>query len=195
MYATDHLQKLRAYDRWLNCTLTAVTLVVATLTYFCVFLPLGGGLQEVGTQTDALLELIQQTSVITGKTRELEGLLAKTEQENSELLQRIPTGPRESDFLTQVCQLANQMHLEVLEYHPGAVHPRENHHEMEVRLVTHGEYESICRFLEQVEHLPRLCRLTQMDIGVATTKTKLSAEMTFRIYFAPPTEAESAKGG
>lgn len=192
MTDTDPLTKLRNHDRCLNGIMLSATFVVGIVVYFCLFRPLEIELQDVRSLTTNLQCLVEQTSAISRQNHELRDLLVKSEQENSDLLQRIPTAPRESDFLTQICQLADRMHLEVLDYHPGAVHTQENHQEMEVKLSTCGEYEALCRFLQQVDHLPRLCRLTQMEIGTAADKTRLSSEMSFRIYFAPPAAVNTA---
>lgn len=195
MLANQHLDKLESYDFWLNGGLLVGTIVVLTAIYIAAFSPLDLQLSEASQQSTELQELIRQISDITLKHQSLEAELAKSQQATTELLQRIPTAPRESDFLAQVCRLADRTGMEVADYHPGTVEKRENHHEMEVKVSTRGEYAALSKFLEQVDHLPRLCRLTQLDVVAAPAGETLSVEMSFRIYFAPPNEADSAKKG
>jgi Tfp pilus assembly protein PilO len=200
MYTIRRFDKLQSYDLWLNGVLAAATIGVVTVAYLVAFLPLNLQFYAVRAEIEGFQKLIQKTSDITQTRQTLEAELAKSQKGTAELLQRIPTAPRESDFLAQVCQLADHTGMEVADYHPRTIEKRENHQEMEVHLSTRGDYQAICQFLEQVEHLPRLCRLTQLEIGStvigsAVAGSKLPVEMTFRIYFAPPGDANSAKKG
>ena len=195
MLAPQRLDKLESYDFCLNGGLLVGTIVALSAIYVAAFHPLGTQLGETNRQSGELQQLIQQTSDITLKRQSLEAELAKSRQATADLLQRIPIAPRESDFLAQVCRLADQTGMEVADYTPGALEKRENHHEMEVQVNTRGEYPSLCKFLEQVDHLPRLCRLTHLEVVTAPVGENLLIEMSFRIYFAPPNEADPAKKG
>ena len=195
MFTIRRFDKLRSYDVWLNGVLAAATIGLVAAAYAVAFLPMDFQLQAARSETEGFRQLIQKTSEISQTQQTLASELAASEKQTAELLQRIPIAPRESDFLAQVCQLADRTGMEVADYHPRAIEKRESHQEMEVKLSTRGEYQALCHFLEQVDHLPRLCRLTQLEIGNAPTGTMLPVEMTFRIYFAPPGDADSAKKG
>jgi Tfp pilus assembly protein PilO len=182
MFATRRFDKLQTYDVWLNAVLAA-------------FLPLELLFRSVRAETIGLQQLIQRTSDITPARQTLETELAGSEKATAELLQRIPTAPRESDFLAQVCRLADQTGVEVADYHPQSIEKRENHQEMQVKLSMRGGYPALCQFLAEVDHLPRLCRLTQLEVGSAVAGTRLPVEMTFRIYLAPPGDSDPKKKG
>lgn len=211
MLVTAHQSKLRAYDRWLNGILALATCLGVGAVYGIGFLPSDFELQHLLSQTTALQETVQQASRISHEQQTLEQQLAKSERFAADLLLRIPTAPRESDFLAQVSQLAGDVGLEVLDYRTAATHILENHREIEVRMNTRGKYPALCRFVEQVDRLPRLSRLTSLEIirtdtpsapaaGTQTTPerptdTDLSADFVFRIYFAPPPDGSSTRKG
>jgi len=208
---TAYQGKLRSYDVWLNSLLALATCVAMGVVYALVFLPADLQLQHVQSQTIVLQETVQQTSAISQEQRTLEQGLLKSERLAADLLLRIPIAPRESDFLAQVSHLAGEVGLEVIDYRTGATFVMENHREMEVRMSTRGKYPALCKFMEQVDHLPRLSRVTNLDIqqtdrspppGAAPptdaappVEADLAAEFVFRIYFAPPADATSTKKG
>lgn len=203
MPANPSPDKLRSYDVLLSAGLAAATLVVMAAICLAAYYPLGNRFRDVQAQAGELRDLVERTSEIARKHQALEERLTKSRQAAAELLERMPAAPRESDFLAQVSQLAERTGIEVADYHPGPVEQRENHHEMEVRVSTRGAYDALCRFLEQVDRLPRLSRLTQLEILVpgataapasptaSAGANKLAVEMTYRIYFAPGAAATS----
>lgn len=195
MAVTHRPDKLESYDLWLNCGLSCATIVVWTLAYLTFCQPLQSEASAIGKEVRDLQEIIQRTSEITKQHKTLTAQLAASKKSAAELMQRIPAAPRESDFLTQICELANRTGLQVADYHPGIIEKRENHQEKEVKVNATSEYESLCKFLEQIDKLPRLCRLTQLNVGTEETGGKLRVEMIFRIYFSPPNEDQPGKTG
>lgn len=193
MSNSQHGDRLRSRDISLNLCLLVVTLIEIVTLYVAIIRPIDWQLSEAGRQSRELEQLIRQTSEIALQHQTLKAELDEAETATAALLQRIPTAPRESDFLAHVCQLADRTGMTVANYHPGAIEVRENHHEMEVKLSTRGEYASLCKFLEQVDHLPRLCRLTQLDVTTPSTGDHLAVDLLFRIYFAPPSDGDVAK--
>ncbi|MDB5388211.1 MAG: hypothetical protein JWM11_3857 [Planctomycetaceae bacterium] len=195
MLTTPRLDKLQVYDLWLNGGLGLVTAVALIGAYFAAFYPFNVQHSAVQAEVYELQELIRQASELSEKEHALAAKLTISENAAVDLARRIPAAPRESDYLSQFCELAEKTGLEVADYHPGIIEQRENHHEMEVHISTHGEYQSIGKFLQKIDHLPRLCRLTQLDVGTDVAGSKLHAEMRFRIYFAPPATPDAAKKG
>ena len=186
--------KLQIFDRSLNGGLFLATVALLTAVYFVAFRPLDTQLQAASLETDDLKALVERTPEISKKHRDLEERLAACRKQTSELWQRIPSSPRESDFLGQMCQLAERTGMHVADYHPGSVEQRENHHELEVKIATRGEYKSLCRFLEQVDQIPRLSRMTHLEI-VGQTGETLTVDLTYRIYFSPAPAAPTAGKG
>ena len=117
--------------------------------------------------------------------RDLNQRLSVMEGRLTDLMTRIPAARNESDFLAQLAELARQHKLKIQNYRPGVVFEKEKHREMEIRLTAEGSYQSCCRFLAGLESLPRLCRITHLNISVPDDAEIYPIEMTLRIYFAP----------
>lgn len=195
MLFLNRVDKFRQFDIWLNAGLGLATLAGLSIGCFLVLGPIQNQMQSVRAEAVGYRDLIQRASEVANRKQKLTLELEKSRQTADELAQRIPAAPRESDFLHQISHLANRSGLEVTDYHPGGIEKRENHEEMEVRVDTRGEYEPLCRFLKEIDALPRLCRLTEMDISTDAKDSKLKADLLFRIYFAPPATTQVQKKG
>jgi Tfp pilus assembly protein PilO len=178
---------VRGYDLAINGGFAAALVLGLCGAYFGIYCPIHAETARLQASSQELQQLIDNTSHISQTKKELEDDLAAKRAAAEKLLERIPTAARESDFLAQVCQLAHANEMEVADYHPGAVHELENHHEMEVKISARGEFSALCRFLRQADDMPRLCRLVHMDVGSTLDSERLEATLTYRIYFAPQT--------
>jgi len=187
----DHLKRV---DLWLNAALLLVTAAVLLAAHLAAIAPLQARFRDVATETAEHRRIVGNASDIAQVNQTLRARLSTIQKKAAALQQRIPTSSRESDFLGQIGQLAEQTGVEIADYLPGNVQIRESHQEMEIKVSARGEYSAIAQFLEQVDRLPRLCRLTQMEIGVNETNGRLHVELAFHIYFAPPVDPDAAKG-
>lgn len=185
--------KLQTFDRSLNAGLFVATTAVLAVVYVLAFQPLDSQLETTRQEADDWGTLVERTAEITRRHRALDDRLSSYRKQASEIWKRIPTAPRESDFLAQVSQLAEKTGMHVADYHPGAVEQTENHHELEVKIATRGEYKALCKFLEQVDQIPRLSRMTHIDVNTQPDQI-LTVDLTYRIYFAPPAAGAAKKG-
>lgn len=118
--------------------------------------------------------------------------LAQRELQWSELIARIPDAPQESEFLAQLSGLARETGMEIREYHPESTFATDTHVELEIALRADGSYGSLCRFLDGVEALPRLCRVTQLDVSTSDEPSEsYPVNMKLRLFFTPEQKSSS----
>lgn len=116
--------------------------------------------------------------------RELADELEAVERRKAELRRRITDGTREGEFLRQVSEVAAEVGLRVVSFQPGAVSKRGQYGTMQVQLVCDGRYDSICRFLAELDDLPRLTTIERMDITAPVRGDVYSIKLSLDIYFA-----------
>lgn len=105
--------------------------------------------------------------------------------ENDALLAKIPDLPQEAEFLGQLTQLSDQCGLALSDFRPGPHATRENYTEFDVQLTGRGRYESICRFLDSIDHLPRLCKLNDLRLaGADESGEECQVELRLIVPFA-----------
>ena len=146
--------------------------------------------ERLERKVSSLSTFLRTGGEIHADNRELNRELASVESRLADLMARIPDARDESVFLAQIAELAAQHQLVIRNYRPGIVHEKEKHREMEISVSANGDYQSWCRFLDGLESLPRLCRVTNLNISAPDESTTYPIEMTLRIYFAPKSASD-----
>ncbi|MBI3866014.1 MAG: type 4a pilus biogenesis protein PilO [Planctomycetia bacterium] len=192
----DLIRRKLTIERWLlQFVGTALTLGLATVVATVVFLPVHARSRTISSECAELDKLLQSAPDVRAKNKDLRRQIDEAEARNSRLAARVPGTPHEADFLGQMTALAHQVELEIHDYRPGVVRLLENHGEMEVQFNGQGTYASVCRFLRRTEELPRLCRISRLEIKAPQTGDKTQIDITLLIYFVRPAKANAASGG
>jgi Tfp pilus assembly protein PilO len=100
------------------------------------------------------------------------------------LLARIPTTPQESEFLAELTRLAREAKLRITDFKPSEVSGSESHAAVEIALRTEASYEGLCRFLDGLSSLPRLCHVKRLSLKAPdAAQTTYPVDMTLQIFF------------
>ncbi|MCM2373595.1 type IV pilus inner membrane component PilO [Aporhodopirellula aestuarii] len=143
--------------------------------------------------TEVTRAIAQAEQVLTHEHRlrrenqRLSDSLLKTDDEIEGILNRIPNGPCEADFLGQMTALAHEVGLEIVDYHPNETITQPEYREMRVTIASEGPYAAICEFLYRIKDLPRLSKVNALTIKPRHDGEVFSMDMTLAIYFAPAT--------
>ena len=189
----SQLQKKLQYFGWLFHAaglLIAVAGVMLAVAF--IYRPMVADLGSLEYQSSDLSQFLSTADDIESVNRQLSGELSEMEARLVSLKEQIPDSPCEADFLAQLTELAQQTGLNIRDYRPGSIVQKENYKALEVKLSAEGTYPSICRALDQLQNLPRLCRITNLKVAAPNASTKkYPLEMTLQIYFAPLEEFAS----
>ncbi len=104
----------------------------------------------------------------------------------AELVQRIPNTPHESNFLEQLASVAAAAKVDIRDFNPGNTIQQGKHSQLEIYIDGSASYEGICRFLDGLAKLPRLCQIASFEVtspGKGATDYRIEAKL--RIFFAP----------
>lgn len=131
-------------------------------------------------------QILDKEDALHTEHSHLEHRLSDLERRTGELLARIPETPREAEFLAQLSGLAGESQLAIRSYRPDSPVESERYQRLDIELVAEGTFTSLCRFLEGLESLPRLSRLTHLEVESASAEDgTYPVTMTLRIFFAP----------
>lgn len=104
-----------------------------------------------------------------------------------QLLRRVPAGPAESEFLSLLADHSQKCDFAVRSFRPGGITSGGMFNQMDVTLACDGSYENLCRFLNGLESLPRLCRVAGMSISTANeTGDRCTVEIQLQLLFSRP---------
>jgi Tfp pilus assembly protein PilO len=114
---------------------------------------------QLQLRSEAIHSELSIAEAVRLEHEQLSSEIARVEDKIEQLLNRIPNVPRESDFLGQITTLAEQVGLAIIDYRPGSVSDAGQYKQMSLTLSSTGSYEAICRFLHEIQQLPRLSRV------------------------------------
>jgi Tfp pilus assembly protein PilO len=105
------------------------------------------------------------------------------------LMARIPTTPQESEFLAELTRLARDAKLKISDFKPAEVKGSDSHAAVEIVLKTEASYEGLCRFLDGLSGLPRLCHVKKLSLKAPDpSQSTYPVDMTLQIFFLSHSE-------
>ena len=116
--------------------------------------------------------------------RRLVDELKTLRRRKEELRRRITDGAREGEFLRQVSETADRVSLRLREFRPGQISRNGQYGTMRIDLICEGSYVGICRFLEQLDQLPRLATVNRVEVTAPLHDEVYPFMVTLEIYFA-----------
>lgn len=159
--------------------------LVPVIVYSAVHRPL----TESRTRLRGEIEQLDAVLRTADETARLHARLQRDHQamheELAAMLRRLPDTSQEAEFLAEVYGLAETVGIEIREFRPSAANHRDTCQEIKVRLSCVGGYAGLCRFLQQLDELPRLCRVTQLTISAEADGERYPMEISLSIFFAP----------
>lgn len=101
-----------------------------------------------------------------------------------ELNALIPYRPESSRFLAQLAELADGCELNIQNFRPGTAEQSESLQRIRVLLTGTGSWQCVCRFIHGLHALPRLTRITKLQIDPLNSEQNYPVQMELSIFFA-----------
>lgn len=161
----DPKTRIRALGAVLHAAGAAVLLLMAGLTYAFAVRPLDGEVADRRERAEELAAQFEKGPDVRRDHAHLLAALAGVKDKARQLEQRVPTEPLEAEFLSQIGGAAGGAGLQLRDYKPGMVRIDENHSRLEIELAGVGSYCTLCAFLDRLAALPRLSRVTRLDVA------------------------------
>lgn len=183
-------RKVRELNRNLNIAgVISVGILLGLIYFFGLRLLIADSARLSGLVKETE-EFLETTDEITASTREIKLRSDELESEMDRILAGVPTEPRESEFLGQISELVQGTSLKFDEFRPAGTKEAGQYRQLEVLMSGVGTYKDICRFLAGLENLPRLCRVSRLDIEAPDEpygeENRYPVSMTLVIFYAPP---------
>ena len=169
--------------------------VACAAVLFLVIRPIDKRHAAVLRKQAQLKQVLDLEDHIRNENDRLVRTLSMADQKIERLLDRVPSVPREADFLGQITTLAREVGLQIVDYRPGGTLAKDEYQEMTVSLASEGSYPAICSFLKRIHDLPRLSRIRQLTISPRREGETYGMDMELTIYFAPKSNLATAGTG
>jgi Tfp pilus assembly protein PilO len=151
--------------------------------------------QELSESRSTQLEvMLSKSSQIHHQHEELQVELASLKKSVEETQKRLPRELGEGAFLEQVRQVAVRTGIELGEYQLGTTEELESYSKAQLTFQGHGNYASICRFLDEIDHLASLTEVSNLQIESADNFNSYPFQVTFVLYFGGSNHDRSMRG-
>jgi Tfp pilus assembly protein PilO len=183
-------ENLRGLGWLLHAGGAAATALLLAIVVLALFAPLGHEIERCETDLGELEALMKESPSVRREHQQVRDELARLRAQKSLLRQKITDGAREDEFLRQVSSAAETAQLQLREYRPGGAQREGEYGSMTIHLDGEGSHASICRFLDEMSRLPRLCKVQRVQVASSNQSVTYPVSLAVEIFFAtqqPPT--------
>jgi Tfp pilus assembly protein PilO len=120
--------------------------------------------------------------------------LASLKQSVEETQKRLPKDLREHEFLEQAREIARKAGVEIQNYQMGAVEQLESYSQAQLTFQCLGSFDSICQFLDEIDHLARITDVANLQIETSDNFSRYPLQVTFVLYFGGSTHDRRMRG-
>lgn len=176
--------------RWFATSLhlsgaTVVALLVGAF-YACWYRPLVQERVGHAVRVEQHEKLLSFAPSIRSEHQRLRKRLANIRDTVADVRRRMPAEPPDDAFVRDVRQLADRVGLEVLDDRRGVAQRAATHSQTEVSFRGRGSYASICRLLDEVEHLARITKVSKLELETSPNPDAYPFRVTFVLYYGVP---------
>lgn len=161
------------YGRILHGLGVMLSITVAMITYTCIYAPMVQGTDDTRVEVKRLASVLHNAPSIHKEHKQLRDRLADVSDRIKQLRSRVPEEVMVSQFVSRVTEAAEQEGIMISNIDTGRPIQREGFSEREIEFVGSGCYESFCRFVDRVRKLPRLSKVTGLEIHSEAFEQKI----------------------
>lgn len=171
----------------------AITVALA-LANWAVIAWLQNQLQHTNSGIDESFALLRRARDVRTHYDAWQAQTLAARQQVDALSAKLPASPQETQFLQQLSELAAANQIALSDFRRGNIADYPEFKEIELRVRGAGGYAGLCRWLTELERLPRTFRVSQMTlVAPATSGSLCSVELDIHLRYGL-SGATSGKG-
>jgi Tfp pilus assembly protein PilO len=169
-----------------------MTLLSLAAVVLALFLPIGHELRRCKAGLAELDSQMAESLKVRREHQQVKDELVRLRTQKSLLRQRITDGASEDEFLRQVSAAAETSRLQLREYRPGDAQRDGEYGSMTIHLDGEGTHASICKFLDELARLPRLCKVQRVQVSSSNQSMTYPVSLAVEIFFAAHPQISSS---
>lgn len=180
--------------------IAVLSLVVCGLvTFYVLHSPPAGQLEVDHGQQLPASSAGDELPEVRSALRQADKELKRGQAYARELRERIPEGPNEAEFLKQLSRAAEASGLRIQDYRRGNSAVKESYSSLRINLTCSARYVELCRFLEQLDELPRILTIEKLTISTPDDGDQYPVDLRLSVYFRgqqqPPEKDKAQANG
>lgn len=159
-----HDNATRRFGRFVHCAGALLTLGSAVAAYVVFYAPKTEATEETKHRIAELELALDRAPAIQREHTQLSERLREMEERIESLHRRVPQEARDSEFLSSLTTLAEEVGVEFTDLAPSLPQKKPGYSQMEIAISGRAGYESLCRFLDGIGRLPRLVKVLGLNV-------------------------------
>lgn len=173
--------------------LTVIAIVGAYFAF--VTRPLNAQMDQCDIRVSQLKLLHERGPQVRAAYSQSQEELQSLKESVEETLLRLPENLEDEEFIAQVKSVALATGVEIVGYQMGSTEQLTSYSKAELTFQCNGSFASICRFLDEVDHLPRLTEVSRLEIETDKNLERYPLQVDFVLYFGGSSHDRSMRGG
>ncbi len=153
------------------------------LYYSLVYKPLVQKRENQTFRIEQVSTLLDDAGRVQTEHRRLREQLKSLEDSIAATRSKLPDELNATKFVSQVSNIAKSVGLQVVDYQQDRAQVVPTHSKTEIRFNCTGSYASICQFLDKVDHLARVVKVSKLDIESDPNLESYPFHVTFYLYY------------
>jgi Tfp pilus assembly protein PilO len=158
------LIRIRRRSQWLGL---GIVLCLVGGWWYGLLSPLNRAADALEQRRLEVESLHSQHKVLLATLETARATAAQWQERKNQLQQRTRPTHDDIDFLEWAHEQAAQVDLDLIDFRPSGKESLEIFEGRGLMLSANGSFDSICRFLNQLRHCPRMNRITSLEITPA----------------------------
>ncbi|MFW6170704.1 MAG: type 4a pilus biogenesis protein PilO [Planctomycetota bacterium] len=186
----------RTLDYIIQAIAVLALVICGLATFYVLHSPPAGQLEADHGQQSAASSAGHELPEVRSALRQADKELQQGHAYARELRERIPDGPNEADFLKQLSGAAEASGLKIQDYRRGGSAVKESYSSLQINLICSARYVQLCRFLEQLDELPRILTIEKLTISTPDDGDEYPVDLSLSVYFRgqqQPSEKDKAQ--
>lgn len=177
-------QQLKQFGWMLHAGGAAVAFLGSVAVWMFLLNPMQVKIDRADRETMAVKRFMNRSGTIVAQETALKTQVEDSRNSLEQLRKRVPSTSEKLEFFDMFHQLAAKTGFSVTNYEPKDAKKLKTHSEIPIEVVGKASYRSLCKLLDGIAQLPRLCRVREMKITSNEDAFEYPITLSLSIYYS-----------
>jgi len=176
-------QPIQTIGSLLHATGLGCALLAAVVFYGAIYAPRANAIDRLNEEIAGVQLRLHGANTIRQQYSQLIAQRKQQRQLAEEVRQRVPDAPQEAEFLEVISKGTPPEDFVITDYSRGQAIQADGCRQVDIQLQCNGTYAGICRFLDQLDNMPRITHVVGLELKSQMVEQRYPLTITVRLYF------------
>ena len=174
----------RRFGNGVHCAGGVLVLSSIVAVYAFLYAPTMTATERAHQEITEIQAALRKAPGVHREHADLSEQLREVDQRLGEIRRRVPRQAAESEFISELTALADEVGLVISNLTPSSPKSLGGYSQMEISITGSAGYESVCRFVHGVRQFTRLAKIVGLDVRTGAGGNRgYSVTITVAIYY------------